>query len=915
MAQQADGTVYINSSIDTDGFTAGGKEIEAAARRAAKTVKGIGDAARIALEKQTAAFVKSNQLYAQQEQKVQDLQNKLEEMAGQTVETEAFKSLTKELDSAEKKLDTFYGNLRKIETSKGLISSATIKNTEKDIDALREKIQQLYVQRTNVSGGKLSNVNAEIDKYQEQINSLNKKLADMKSKNEQIKNSYPYKNATEQIDIYNQKVDELREKIKELRTSGKDYQPVDTSAFTDKLITEQQRLQQMGEVLNVSYDSLKSKVEQYGGSIAGTAQKHGLLQKALSSVAGAAKKAGAAILALHKNTKKSNGSVGTGIKNMLKYTLGISSLLVLIKKIKSAVKEGMQNLAQYSDETNTHLSALKSSITQLKNSLATAFNPILTVIEPILTQFINLLSQAATYVGMFFSALTGQNTFTKAVAVWEDYANSIGEAADNAKKALKYLSGLDEIRTYTSDSDSSGGAGGVSPADMFETVPIESKIKEFADKIKQTLSEMFAPLQEAWNKYGAPIVDKLRKIKDRFVEFGAKIADSTLKWFADLDWEPFLQSVDELLVELEPLVDLILNGLSEAYENVLLPLGKWTIEKGLPSLLNAVADGLRTITDILTELEPVITWVFNEALIPYGEAAGKVISGIKDAFIGLKEQVVGVFTGDWERAFQGMQQQTEGFKNAILAVFNFINHIVLPNFVKLFRFILENDWSNSFGIIGEKIEEAKNLFVVFSNFAKRIMSGLIQFINGIFSKDWKNAWSGIKSIILSTWILIKSATIKTWNEISSNIKKSVNVIIGFMNLMINGIVSGINLLINGLNAIKIEIPNWSPIYAGKSFKINIPTITASQIPYLATGAVIPPNAPFAAVLGDQKHGNNIEAPENLLRRIVREEGGGQGFYGTIRVPVIMNGRQIMEAVVDAAKLQQTVSGNNPLALT
>lgn len=46
------------------------------------------------------------------------------------------------------------------------------------------------------------------------------------------------------------------------------------------------------------------------------------------------------------------------------------------------------------------------------------------------------------------------------------------------------------------------------------------------------------------------------------------------------------------------------------------------------------------------------------------------------------------------------------------------------------------------------------------------------------------------------------------------------------------------------------------------------------IPYLATGAVIPPNAPFMAVLGDQRNGTNIEAPEDLIRQIFREEFAG-----------------------------------------
>ena len=47
-----------------------------------------------------------------------------------------------------------------------------------------------------------------------------------------------------------------------------------------------------------------------------------------------------------------------------------------------------------------------------------------------------------------------------------------------------------------------------------------------------------------------------------------------------------------------------------------------------------------------------------------------------------------------------------------------------------------------------------------------------------------------------------------------------------------------------------------------------------DIPALARGAVLPPNREFLAVLGDQKHGRNLEAPEDLIRQIVREETQG-----------------------------------------
>ena len=75
---------------------------------------------------------------------------------------------------------------------------------------------------------------------------------------------------------------------------------------------------------------------------------------------------------------------------------------------------------------------------------------------------------------------------------------------------------------------------------------------------------------------------------------------------------------------------------------------------------------------------------------------------------------------------------------------------------------------------------------------------------------------------------------------------------------------------------------WGPNYfAGKSFANNWGTQNAtgytsygleeSSIPALARGAVIPPNAPFTAILGDQRNGYNLEGPEDMFRGIVREE--------------------------------------------
>lgn len=152
--------------------------------------------------------------------------------------------------------------------------------------------------------------------------------------------------------------------------------------------------------------------------------------KKLVSLAG---RAGKAFLNLFKTAGKTNGAFGGGIKNMLRYALGLRGLYALFGKLRSALTDGFKNLAQFSASTNKSLSNLKSSLTQLKNALATAFAPILQTIEPILTRFINMLSKAADYIARFTAALTGKSSYTRATKVQEDYARASKEPAQQRK--------------------------------------------------------------------------------------------------------------------------------------------------------------------------------------------------------------------------------------------------------------------------------------------------------------------------------------------------------------------------------------------------------------------------------------------------------------------------------------------------
>ncbi len=122
-----------------------------------------------------------------------------------------------------------------------------------------------------------------------------------------------------------------------------------------------------------------------------------------------------------------------------------------------------------------------------------------------------------------------------------------------------------------------------------------------------------------------------------------------------------------------------------------------------------------------------------------------------------------------------------------------------------------------------------------------------------------------------------------------------------MGTVIKALIDGINKVIaqpfNALNSALNQLRN-TKIGMIKPFSW-LPTISVPQIPVpkLATGAVIPANREFLAVLGDQKHGRNLEAPEDLIRKIVREEtaNGSKGAGEiTIKIPVEVDGRVLFE---------------------
>ncbi|QIB67807.1 hypothetical protein Ami103574_00060 [Aminipila butyrica] len=160
-------------------------------------------------------------------------------------------------------------------------------------------------------------------------------------------------------------------------------------------------------------------------------------------------------------------------------------------------------------------------------------------------------------------------------------------------------------------------------------------------------------------------------------------------------------------------------------------------------------------------------------------------------------------------------------------------------------------------------------------------------------------WDEIKEKAIEVWKSIK----ETWSSVASwfnqtfiePIKKGINSILGFAEGLANGFIDAANKIIRALNGINFSIPDWVPEIGGNEFGFNIKELSRVSLPKLATGAVIPPNSEFLAILGDQKHGTNIEAPLSTIEQAVDNalsRRGSTGGSSTIPIIIEIDGREL-----------------------
>lgn len=719
-----------------------------------------------------------------------------------------------------------------------------------------------------------------------------------------------YQSLIDEFDKISVKMDHIREQSKRFLATGGN----EKSSTYQRYVYDLERLEQAQTAVNQKMAQMESEGLAYKTQLDATGQSANnvsgginKLERAQAKANKTSKKGIGIFKSLAKAMSKQKSSLQGGFKNVLKYAFGIRSLFVLVNKLRGAVVDGFKNLAQFNggnNEVNKSLSALKSSLTQLKNSLATAFAPILTAVAPILTTFINYLSEAITVLGMFFARLTGANTYTKAKKVTQQYADATQNAADAQEELNNKLGEYDKLAVVDSNSsnNSSGANSASNPAVAFETVQLNDTAVAWADKFR-----------EAWENAD-------------FTDIGRTISRKIAEALDNIPWDQVREKCNKVAKS----VGTFINGFVEggAFQSF-----GTAVAKGLNTALEAADTFLRTVnwTALGNALVGTITSFFSN--FDFGQL-GRTVTSLLVAGLDL---ISGIVNGvDW-RALPG---------NIANAIKTFLTNVdwgnLLSSIGNLAGSILLAVWNWNVGlaeVIGNAGKKIVDYFkskmdtnalssdatlgqkgtAILTGILKGIIDGMASIASwiktnivgpfakamaktGLFDTVGRNLWNGLKTavekVLKPFGVEIK---LPTWTKLKSDLKTMINNMISYLN---STLIKKLN------NAFSITIPKnavtqWLGIN-GKHTLLKLP-----NIPKLATGAVIPPNHEFLAMLGDQKQGVNIETPlatmVEAFNKALDNRGGG-AMPESIKV-YLSDNRAIAEAVWDEEEKRYKQTGS------
>lgn len=458
-----------------------------------------------------------------------------------------------------------------------------------------------------------------------------------------------------------------------------------------------------------------------------------------------------------------------------------------------------------------------------------------------------------------------------AISVLTGLANSIG-------KVLRVLLlGSEDAQDFSSSLNSAVSAG---------------------TKLKRTLAgfDQINRLNDATDSYGGISVPSLEPISGSWSKFADKILE-LLEPLKKIDLSPAAQSLERLKAALEPITKALFEGLEWAWYNIFIPLAEWASEELLPVFLDTLTAALEALARVIEELKPSFIWLWENYLKPLAQWKGDQIIGYLQS---LSEEFAGMNT-----LFMNSQNP---IGNLLISGKSIINTIAeLARKTMGLSAVTQSAKENFTHFLNTAILSRDHLSGTSSSVG--VLAGLIAEVGtafGVMEESSNVAWESIKGVWDNAWSHFKENLTDPANE---EMKGLANTMISVVNGMLEGVNAGLNAMGKALNKINITIPDWVPLIGGKSIKFSIPSLVSPKIPFLAKGAVLPANRPFMAVVGDQRHGTNIEAPLTTIQEamaLVMEDYTNANMAGHDATVQVL--RELLAAVLGIRIGDEAIAG-------
>ncbi len=855
----ADGSIILDTRINNKGAYAELKELQAKAKSTAQQVA--------ALDKQINT---ANSKHLALGKELSDAQSKAESTAA-------------ELENVNEQLDSFVK--RRAEIEKQRDSSLTP-------EAANLKAQEFVGQHFASDAAKASELQGALDKLQQSIPGLTAKYTEQESALAGLQDQHAALAA--QLATEEQAV--TRQSSLAQYLNGEDSMQ---AYFNKQAVDIEKSFAKIKERQNKAYGSLDETATQHAELIVAETQKAVAAQdKAAQAAEQRAVREQAAMAASGNSTAAAGKSTTMAGKAQIAATAvartskavgqlgrrlaGIVSGALVFNLISSALRSVVNVMGTTIAKTN----GVSTALGKLKGAAATAAAGLASALSPAIIGLLNLLTSLINGFLRLLSLLTG-----KSISSMKQTAkgiNAVGSAAGStskqADKAKRSLAGFDEIERLDAKTGSSGGAnynfdhiasplGGITDKlknfwSTFQTLLAPSVAAWSAawEQIRNAASAVWPEVQQAalafWNEGLSPLLTYLsgtfapgviNAFSEAFAPIVGGVASTAIYVLADLFTWACGIGTDAINGVLIPALDLLL----QIWQDLMSGIKTAWDTYGQP-LMDGVILAFQNLEDLATLLwETIVKPILQNLISVLQQLWSSHLKPLWDDILLLVASVANCLLDLWNNLLAPVAKW-------IIATFG-------PAFAEVFNAI-----ADVVGVAVGAIADAIDLAIV-------VLRGLADFLSAVFRGNWDAAWQAIGNTVNTVW-----------DKMTNAIKTAVNGIIGFINRMISAVVTGINAVINALNGLSFDLPD---IFGGGHVGFNISTLTAPQIPYLAQGAVIPANREFLAVLGDQSHGTNVEAPLDTIKQAVAEvmedlhAGQMAGFEAVVSVL-----REILSAV-------------------